>query len=132
MGFRSEVALSLSEQASKTLALVLVSDTTPTLANKVMNFFNTAERQTAEGSELYIWKWVKWYDKEEIKFIDGFILNIENGFYGSLTSEDFYFIYIGDNLDDVEIKGGFMNNPFGVHLVRKIAIDPTFSSESFG
>ena len=37
--------------------------------------------------------------------------------------DDYFFIRVGESDDDVEIRGGFWKNPFGMCLVRGIAFD---------
>ena len=40
-----------------------------------------------------------------------------------LEYEDYYFIRVGEDNDDTDVRGGFWENPFGMCLVRGIAFD---------
>ena len=59
---------------------------------------------------------LKWYsDYEDVAFFENLLRDLE--------AEDYLFIRLGDSDDDVEIRGGFWDNPFGMCLMRGIGFD---------
>ena len=63
---------------------------------------------------VFLWKGEKWYDEfAEVAFVEAFM--------NSLPSEDFLFIRIGEDYDDIESRGSFCGKPFGMYVERKIA-----------
>ena len=65
------------------------------------------------GVELYYWDTYKWYiEFPEIKWITDFI--------DSLSPEEYKFIRIGEDYDDIEYSGCFYDGPFNVSIHRKI------------
>lgn len=66
------------------------------------------------GSAAFMGKGEKWYDEfDEIAFVGKFMDN--------LPHEDFLFIRIGEDYDDIETRGSFCGKPFGMYLTKKIA-----------
>ena len=70
----------------------------------------------ASGSALYRWKHLVWrknplHEVEELLEI-----------LGRLEDKDFLFIRMGQTLEDVEVWGGFLKNPFKVALIREIVM----------
>ena len=67
------------------------------------------------GAVVFLWEGEKWYDEfDEIAFVDEFMDN--------LPHEDFLFIRIGEDYDDIETRGSFRGKPFGMYVERKIVV----------
>lgn len=119
MGYRSDVGLALTQSAVQTLNKKLNAlDKTSEAFSVITDFFTYADKNfedTDSGSEVYLWEYVKWY--QEVSDV---------GFVEKLLAEldwcDFLFIRIGDDLDDIETRGGFWDNPFDLGVSRTIMI----------
>ena len=72
---------------------------------------------------MWYWDSIKWYEFDpeyfpEIDFISSFL--------HSLKEDDYLFIRIGENLEDIETNGMYLGNPFNLGISRKIiAIEMT-------
>jgi hypothetical protein len=65
------------------------------------------------GSVVFLWEGEKWYDEfDEIAFVSKLMEN--------LPHEDFLFICIGEDYDDIAIRGNFCGTPFNISVERKI------------
>jgi hypothetical protein len=54
-------------------------------------------------------------DYEDVSFFENLLQELDH--------EDYYFIRLGEENDDTEVRGGFWDNPFCMSLVRGIAFD---------
>ena len=68
------------------------------------------------GSALYRWKHLFWR-KNPLPEVEE-LLEI----LGRLEDKDFLFIRMGQDLEDVEVWGGFSKNPFKVAHIREIVM----------
>lgn len=117
MGYRSQVGMALSKSALDTMNRKLEMADGPT-RSAVKDFLDSADiyKHSEDGSEGYIWDLIKWYDEEpEVKFFDAFFSEIDCSAY--------LFVLVGEDADDGENRGCFFNNPFGLHLVRKVEMN---------
>ena len=104
MGYRSEVALVLSKEAAALLKKRLEA-ATPDERDLIDN----PDRYEVDSkTEQALWRWhvVKWYAETfaEVAFIDNFLKE--------LSDDDYLFIRLGENYDDIEIRGDFWGNVF--------------------
>jgi len=68
------------------------------------------------GAVAWLWEHLKWYlEYEDVAFFESLMNDLEY--------EDYYFIRVGEDNDDTDVRGGFWENPFGMCLVRGIAFD---------
>ena len=68
------------------------------------------------GFVVFLWKRKKWDDEfAEVAFVKAFM--------DSLPSDDFLFIRLGEDYDDIETRGNYRCNPQLVRITRKIAVD---------
>ncbi|SFW33313.1 hypothetical protein SAMN02910291_00874 [Desulfovibrio desulfuricans] len=68
------------------------------------------------GSVVFLWEGEKWYDEfAEIAFVGELMDN--------LPHEEFLFIRIGEDYDDIEARGSYQCNPHRVRIAREIAAD---------
>lgn len=114
MGYRSQVGMALTKSALDNMAskLAVVDEQT---RSDVEDFLDSADiyRRSDDGSEGYIWDLIKWYDDEPVvKFFAAFFAEVD--------CSNYLFVRVGENADDGESEGCFFNNPFGLHLVRKV------------
>ena len=123
MGYRSEVAIALSKTGTETLHAKLSSpDVSEELRCSVTNLLGYAEQHYIDqttGAEMWYWDWIKWYGGnfayyENIKFIEDTLAALED--------DEYRFIRIGEEYEDVELSGTFWDNPFELELVRGINI----------
>ncbi|MCQ4860542.1 hypothetical protein NE637_05170 [Desulfovibrio desulfuricans] len=67
------------------------------------------------GFVVFLWKRKKWDDEfAEVAFVKAFM--------DSLPSDDFLFIRLGEDYDDIETRGNFRGKPFGMYVERKIVV----------
>jgi len=67
----------------------------------------------AHEDRLFYWQDIKWYDSySEISKLMAAVQ--ESGY------DNFYFMRIGEGLDDIEVDGGFWDNPFEIRCDRSI------------
>ncbi len=117
MGYRSEIGLCLTKEASFAFEEALFALKGSKVYDEIQEFLDDAEFRLHEesGAVLYAWDWVKWYDHEfeDVIFIMKFINDLEH--------DDYLFIRVGESNDDTEEQGGFWENPFNMCLHRKIS-----------
>lgn len=54
---------------------------------------------------------MKWYaDFEDVSFVESFMAD--------LKYEEYYFIRVGEDYDDIKVNGGFCDNPLGLRITR--------------
>ena len=116
MGYRSDVGLALKPFAVHILhKQINALDKNSEAFSVITDFLAYADKhyEHATGAEIYLWEYVKWYDE----FPDvGFIENLLE----TLDLSDFLFIRIGEELDDIEYRGNFWDNPFDLSVSRSI------------
>ena len=115
MGYYSEVGLCLAPESAKALKEAIKSLPDDELRQEISDLIESATLHTHPNGDIaYWWNWLKWYQNfADIKFIMEFIW--------SLPNESYYFIRIGEETEDVEIQGGYWDNPFPMGLDRSIS-----------
>ena len=119
MGYRSDVGLALTQSAVQTLNQKLNAlDKNSEAFSVITDFFTYADKHFEDpdsGSEVYLWEYVKWYQEfPDVSFIENLLTELD--------WSDFLFVRIGEELDDIETKGGFLDNPFNLGVRRSIMI----------
>lgn len=119
MGYRSEVGLVLTRAGvdvlNKKLAGPEVSEETRKEVESLLAYAAHHYTDSESGAEVWLWDWIKWYpDYQDIALL-GALMN-------ELEDEDYRFIRIGEEYDDIEVRGGFWKNPFGLELNRSIEL----------
>ena len=119
MGYRSDVGLALTQAAVQTLNQKLNAlDKNSEAFSIITDFFAYADKHfedTDSGSEVYLWEYVKWYEE----FSDvGFIEHLP----AELDWSDFLFIRIGEELEDIDTRGSFWDNPFDLGISRSLIL----------
>ena len=96
--------------------------TSDSAKEQVPRFLGWADKHLTEddGSECWYWEQIKWYSDWPADFAD---VDFFEKFMKNLDEEDYYFIKIGEEYDDVETKGLWCDNPFGLTLTRQIVFD---------
>ena len=128
MGYYLEVALVLNEEAKE-----LFDKHIDELDEDKKKDFNTfIERKckiySIDGCYLYYWDYIKWFKHiPEVEIVEKFISTLENESDEGLL--EFYFITVGENYNDVTIKGDFYINPFNVEVLQQIRFDKEAKSE---
>lgn len=111
MGYCSDVGLCLTIQGVKALEEAKLTSTTENALNLVS--FPDVKNKHESGAVAFFWASMKWYHIfEEVGFV--------NNFLATLDDEDYLFIRVGEDYDDVEVSGGFHENPFQMHTERQI------------
>ena len=120
MGYRSDVGLALDRSAVMSLHQKLNAlDKNSEAFSVIRDFISDASKHYEDsdtGAEVYFWEYVKWYDDfSEVDFIEKLMLD--------LADESYLFIRIGEDIDDLEIRGSFYGNPFELGLIRSITLE---------
>lgn len=122
MGYYSEVALALTRKGVEILDENLNNSATPEKTRKeTRDLLTHADRHfEANGSEIWYWKFIKWYIDEpeyfpEVDFIIGTL--------AKMKEHDYRFMRIGENYDDTEIMGDYCDDPFDLTLCRRIQLE---------
>lgn len=124
MGYYSDVTLALTKAGVKALKESLFANSIPGHVKKeVCDLLKYASKHSIDkqtGAEIWSWDSIKWYtcDPEnfpEVDFLEKFL---------NVTEEKEYrFMRIGENYDDVEVNGYFIDNPFEMSLSRQIRMN---------
>ena len=111
MGYRSEVAVTLSKKAAVRLKAKLKA--TSSDERYLLDHADSHSIDESTGQELYRWNYVKWYPEyKEVSFIGSFLEELNDG--------DYLFLRIGENFGDVERSGEFFENIFGLDVSTSI------------
>ena len=105
MGYRSEVAIAMSDEAFQCMFSVLEQQPIDTRL-EVADLFDSADSSTidVEGpGVVFQWDGIKWYTDwyEDITFVEKTLFQ----FFELHYPEDYRFIRIGENYDDIEMAG---------------------------
>ena len=117
MGYYSEVGLTISAAGYKQLTGKLTTLEDSELRTVVENLLAHADTHytSKEGDQLWFWNWTKWYSTfPEINWLQAQL--------NELDAQDFYFIRIGEEFDDVETDGSCCENPFEMEVSRGISM----------
>lgn len=117
MGYYSDVALCLTKNGMDQLKIALAEaerDKPDSLAAiKILIGDEPSRTDESTGAVVFLWEGERWYDEfDEIAFVEEFMDN--------LSHEDFLFIRLGEDYDDIEIRGSFCGTPFNISVERKI------------
>ena len=118
MGYYSDVALCLTKNGMGQLksALVQAERNNPEnfAAIKMLIGGEPSKIDEGSGSAVFLWEGEKWYAEfDEVAFVAKLT--------DSLPDQDFRFIRLGEDYDDIETRGSFCGKPFGMYVERKIA-----------
>ena len=123
MGYRSDVGLVLTKHGVSVLHKRLnkrsLSAKVKQDVKELLTYSDEHYKDNGSGAEVWRWNDIKWYDSEpyffeEIKFIADTIRE--------LSDEDYHFIRIGEDDDDIDVRGTFWNNPFELSIQRSISL----------
>ena len=119
MGYYSDVVLALNENGkallNKKIAELKEQDTETWQAvdSLLNNYVDHKQEDPISGAIMYNFAMLKWYDS----FTDiGFVVD----FINTLSSEDYLFIRIGEDIDDIQREGSFFDNPFNIEVISTI------------
>lgn len=124
MGYYSDVCLALNNKGVATLkekmASEAISDKTRSEVEYLLSHADSHHLDSASGAECWKWNDLKWYSGApeyypEVDFIEKLMLE--------LSEEHYRFIRIGEDSDDLEVQGFFLDDPFGLTLCREIVLD---------
>lgn len=115
MGYYSEVAFTITAKALENLRN-LINNNELELALVTLEMLENADKHSIDEetkAEIFYWSASKWYhDFEEISCFHNAL--------DELDFEDYLFIRIGEEFEDIEMQGYFWENPFGLDLVRTV------------
>ncbi len=123
MGYYSDVVFALTKKGKEYFDKKLSNETTPAKTREEMAVllkYADQHRTDESGAEVWFWKDVKWYTDWPEHFPD---VDFIDKLMDELDEEEYYFVRVGEEYDDNEIRGLWWNNPFGVTLCRNILLD---------
>ena len=117
MGYRSDVGITISKNGVAALKTALADKHLDAeLREKINELLSYREMHLIDpsGTELWVWSDIKWYDFDftEIAWLMKLL--------ETLDEDAYYYIRLGEDNDDTEIRGAFRDNPFCMGLVRQI------------
>lgn len=120
MRYRSAVALALTSKGANILQARLETlDEDSYVRKETEDLLRTADQHYTDavsGAEVFYWENIKWYHEfEEVRLV---VKCIEY-----LDDDDYRFIRIGEDVDDIVCAGSFYDDPFAMDLSRRINID---------
>ena len=120
MGYYSDVALCLTKNGMDQLKIALAEAEKNNPDNfaviKMLIGGEPSKIDEGSGSVVFLWDGEKWYDEfDEVAFVGKLMDN--------LPHEDFLFIRLGEDYDDIETRGSYWCNPQRVRITREIAAD---------
>lgn len=125
MGYYSEAALVFTAKGAETMRS-MIDEQQLGMALRTRNFLEEANTHSIDSksfAEFFHWDSVKWYQMfEEIACI--------NSVMEELDDEDFLFIRIGENFEDLEIQGRYWENPFNLDVVRTVEFSLPITKET--
>ena len=121
MGYRSDVALILDkESVIKLHAAIADSSLNEETRKEVNDLFAHPSRHLHDpegGSELWYWDSVKWYsDYPDVSFIENFISE-------NCDLDNYRFMRVGEEWDDIEVEGCLFDDPFDLYVERRIKFE---------
>ena len=113
MEYRSDVAIAMTKKAAELLKTKL-AEATPD-QRYLLDNPDLYEVDSKTEEALWRWHYVKWYEEfDEVAFIDNFLKELSN--------DDYLFIRLGENYDDVELRGDFWGNVFELGVSTSITM----------
>ena len=117
MGYYSDVALCLTKNGMVQLKIALAeaerNKPDSFAAIKILIGDEPNRTDESPGAVGFLWEGERWYDEfDEIAFVGKLMDN--------LPHEDFLFIRLGEDYDDIAIRGNFCGTPFNISVERKI------------
>ncbi len=117
MGYYSDVALCLTKNGMDQLKTALSEAERNNHGNfaAIKMLIGGEPRKIDEdsGFAVFLWEGEKWYAEfDEVPFVATLM--------DSLPDKDFLFIRLGEDYDDIEIRGSFCGIPFNISVERKI------------
>jgi len=110
MGYHSNVALAIKTE----FIPELLKDHNNIPSVEVKMLLERADTVIKDDCTLYHWDYIKWYGDD----VDSFLSNLEDIF-----SDHWYFIELGEDIDDNKMNGCFYDNPFNLGYVRQITFE---------
>ncbi|MBD5626229.1 MAG: hypothetical protein HDQ90_01800 [Desulfovibrio sp.] len=122
MGYRSNVGLALTRLGVETQENSLASpEVGEEVRKRIREFLDHPDKHAkdeASGQEAWYWDYLKWYTDDPVYFPE---VDFIEKLLAELSNEDFRFIRIGEDCDDIEMRGSFWKNPFDMELGRYIS-----------
>ena len=113
MGYRSDVAIAMTKKAAELLKTKL-AEATPD-QRYLLDNPDLYEVDSKTEEALWRWHYVKWYEEfAEVAFIDNVLKE--------LSDDDYLFIRLGENYDDIELRGDFWGNVFELGVSTSITM----------
>ena len=121
MGYRSDVALALTGGTLSAFRQKL-TDLPDNIRKEIEPLFTEwfEKHLTEDNCECWFWKDIKWYTCWPEHYPD---IDFVEKFLDEANEEEFYFVRVGEEYDDNEIRGLWLDNPFGITLCREVVLD---------
>lgn len=114
MGYRSEVVLVVSREGLSKLYQQI-----PDAMREVSQYADSFCQK--DDAYFLKWEYIKWYDSfSEIAALESALVN-------DLENDQYHFLRLGEEDDDVEQHGSFWDNPFDTRISRMVVSDTSGS-----
>ncbi len=122
MGYHSDVALTLSSKGVEALK-IKINNSQNCSKSALCTLLENADKKgvdSSTGDKCWHWSWIKWYhDYQEIYMLEEFM--------SSLDYDEYLFIRIGEDINDIDVYGSYYENTFGMYLNHSIEFDHKFN-----
>lgn len=112
MGYYSNVTLCLTKEGKDKLTVELerAKKDDPEHFADINDLFDAPAREDVRsGAVVFIRDNTRWYeDHAEVIFTENLMSNLDR--------KDYYFVRVGEDSDDEDVRGDFFANPFGMHI----------------
>lgn len=118
MGYYSDVAIALKPKAAESLKKAVSNAQDGKVQEHFQYLLNgsSVSKYSDDGSWLIVLKDVKWYWLDGYFSIEKFVMD----FLSALPFDEYLYIRVGEDEDDVERWGNWYENPFDVYVSRRI------------
>ena len=143
MGYRSDVALVLSKKGrddffrylsemlkslepdKSNLDYESIKDSIEECSDLMLNQGKTLVN-TNTSAKLWVWESIKWSISNNIAELKKEKATVViNSILTDISPDDYLFMRMGEDYEDVEVKGNFWNNPFHLMIEREFSyVDP--------
>ena len=110
MGYRSQIAVAIKQEVYQNF----LKGKNEGDNEKIISLIQSTDKMSnLHGDILLYWESIKWYPG--YPDVDAFMLSLN-----SLNHEDYYFIELGEDVEDTTIQGSWWDNPFELTINRSI------------
>lgn len=131
MGYYSDVGLALTDAGKRILQNRLaMPGTDEQILSETIMLLSQPDAHAVDkesGAELWAWSQQKWYIDDPVYYPAVYFME---KLLKDMEEEDYLFVRAGEDCNDIEMRGRFDENPFGLTLAREVYWDRCAGCES--